>query len=53
MGYPWYSRNYNLALEPWSAVPPNLAQLAEENRGIHISSGRTIPTSLKAMISTS
>jgi hypothetical protein len=51
MGYPWYGRNYNLALEPWSAEPPNLARVAEENRGIHIAPGQTIITSLEAKIS--
>jgi len=51
MGYPWYGRNYNLALEPWSAVPPNLVRLAEENRGIHIGPGQTIATGLEASIS--
>ena len=51
MGYPWYGRNYNLALEPWSAVPHNLARVAEENRGIHIAPGQTITTSLEATIS--
>jgi galactose mutarotase-like enzyme len=50
MGYPWYGRNYNLALEPWSAVPPNLAAVAEQNRGIHIAAGQTLATSLEATI---
>ncbi|UCF98922.1 MAG: DUF4432 family protein [Spirochaetaceae bacterium] len=51
MGYPWYGRNYNLALEPWSAVPPNLAQVAQQNKGIHIGPGQTLATSLEAAIS--
>ncbi len=51
MGYPWYGRNYNLALEPWSAVPPNLARVTEENRGIHIGPGQMISTNLGATIS--
>lgn len=52
MGYPWYGRNYNLALEPWSAVPANLARVAEGNRGIRIAAGQTIATALEASIST-
>jgi hypothetical protein len=52
LGYPWYGRNYNLALEPWSAVPPNLTRLAEENRGIPIAAGQSISTALKATITT-
>ncbi len=50
-GYPWYGRNYNLAIEPWSAVPSNLAQVAEEDRGIKIAPGQEIQTSLEASIS--
>ena len=52
MGYPWYGRNYNLALEPWSALPPNPAGAAEQERGIRISAGQTLATSLEANIST-
>jgi hypothetical protein len=51
MGYPWYGRTYALALEPWSAIPPNLATVAEENRGIHIRPGQTITTMLEASLS--
>ncbi|HUV07655.1 MAG TPA: aldose 1-epimerase, partial [Spirochaetia bacterium] len=47
-GYPWYGRNYNLALEPWSAIPHNLAQVAEEGLGIRIGAGERIKTSLEA-----
>ncbi len=50
-GYPWYGRNYNLAIEPWSAVPSNLAQVAEENRGIKIAPGQEIQTTFEAGIS--
>jgi len=50
MDYPWYGRNYNLALEPWSAIPANLARVAEQNRGIHIAPGQTIETRLVAEI---
>jgi hypothetical protein len=51
MGYPWYGRTYTLALEPWSAIPPNLARVAKENRGIHIAAGQSVATSLEASIS--
>ena len=51
MDYPWFGRNYNLALEPWSAVPPNLTRVTEENRGIPISPSQTIVTSLQASVS--
>jgi hypothetical protein len=50
MGYPWYGRNYNLALEPWSAIPHNLTQVAEEQRGIKIAPGETVHTALAASI---
>ena len=53
MGYPWYGRNYNLALEPWSAVPPDLSAVAGQNRGIRITPGQTLETRLEATISAS
>jgi len=46
--YPWYGRNYNLAIEPWSAIPHNLEKLAEQGRGIKIGPGQEIKTSLQA-----
>ena len=52
MGYPWYGRNYNLALEPWSAVPANPAGVSEQEKAIRIAAGQTLATSLEASIST-
>jgi galactose mutarotase-like enzyme len=51
VGYPWYGRNFNLALEPWSTVPSNLDQDAAGNAMIPIASGQTTSTSLRAAIS--
>lgn len=46
--YPWYGRNYNLALEPWSAVPHNLAELAKTGKGIRIRPQEEIETVIEA-----
>lgn len=48
MGYPWYGRNYNLAIEPWSSVPGNLGVVAEKNTGVQIKPGQEIAASLQA-----
>lgn len=47
--YPWYGRNYNLAIEPWSALPANLAKLVECAGGIKIGPGQVINTKLQAI----
>ena len=46
--YPWYGRAYTLALEPWSAVPGNLAKVIEAGNGIRIQPGETIRTWVRA-----
>ena len=47
-GYPWYGRNYTLALEPWSTMHPDLEKAISHNEGIKIRSGETIRTQLRA-----
>lgn len=47
-GFPWFGRNYNLAVEPWSGVPGDLSKVAESNSGIVIEPGQEIKTSFEA-----
>ncbi|MBN1837090.1 MAG: DUF4432 family protein [Spirochaetales bacterium] len=53
LGYPWYGRSYCAAVEPWSALPPNLCQVAEEGRGLPLAGGQEITTRLEARIAPS
>lgn len=46
--YPWYGRNYNLAIEPWSAVPDRFDEVIKNGKGILIKPGQKIQTSLQA-----
>ena len=49
-GYPWYGRNYNLALEPWTSYPDGGLNRAIENRSaLRIGPMETIETRLIAM----
>jgi len=49
-GYPWYGRNYNLALEPWTSYPDGGLNRAIENRSaLRIGPLETIETRLIAM----
>lgn len=47
-GYPWYGRNYTLALEPWSTMYSNLEKVIKNNQAIKVLPGETISTQLKA-----
>ena len=46
--YPWYGRNYNLAIEPWSAVPDDLPEVIKAGMGIKIKPAQEIKTSIQA-----
>ncbi len=46
--YPWYGRNYNLAIEPWSAIPDNLPEVIKAGMGIKIKPWQEIRTKLEA-----
>lgn len=46
--YPWYGRNFNLAIEPWTAVPGNLTEVIEAGKGVKIQPGQAIYNSFQA-----
>lgn len=46
--YPWYGRNFNLAIEPWTAVPENLTEVIKAGMGVKIQPGQAICTSFQA-----
>lgn len=48
--YPWYGRNYNMALEPWSAVPRNLEEVIRRGKSIKLQPGKTKTVSFKASV---
>jgi galactose mutarotase-like enzyme len=45
---PWFGRNYVVGIEPWTAIPQNLASVADADRGVVIMPQETLRTSLKA-----
>lgn len=46
--YPWYGRNFNLAIEPWTAVPENLTEVIKAGMGVKIQPGQAIYASFQA-----
>lgn len=48
--FPFYGRTYNLALEPWSAIPDNLDGAIELGRAIKLKPQQSLKTSLKAIV---
>jgi galactose mutarotase-like enzyme len=51
-GYPWYSKGYVLALEPWSSYPSmGLAEAVSRNTHIILQPGETRNASLTAVVS--
>ena len=48
VNYPWYGRNYNLAIEPWTAVPGNLTEVVKAGLGVRIQPGQEICNSFQA-----
>lgn len=46
--WPWFGRDYVVAVEPWSAIPSNLETVANENRGINIAPGEVMQTKIEA-----
>jgi len=49
-GYPWYGRNYNFALEPWTSYPDGgLLRAIENGSAYHIGPNETVETRLLAV----
>lgn len=49
--YPWYGRNYNIALEPFSSLP-NLAEAVKRGDQLKLGPGETLEASIKAGVTT-
>jgi hypothetical protein len=49
-GFPWYGRTYNLALEPYSAIPDNLDEVIKLGRALTLMPGAQLSTSYFAII---
>ncbi|MCX8081788.1 MAG: DUF4432 family protein [bacterium] len=50
--YPWYGRNYNIALEPFSSLP-NLADAVKRGDSLKLSAGASLKASIKTGVITS
>lgn len=46
--YPWYGRNYNLAIEPWTASGEYLPEAVKAGMGVKIRPGQEICASIQA-----
>jgi hypothetical protein len=49
-GSPYFGRTYNLALEPWSAMPDNLDQVIRLGRDIRLSSLQELSTKFAVIV---
>jgi hypothetical protein len=48
--FPFYGRTYNIALEPWSAIPDNLDDVIKMGREFTLQPGKNISTRLDAIV---
>lgn len=49
-GYPWYGRNYNFALEPWTSYPDGgLSRAIENGSALRIGGNETVETQMLAV----
>lgn len=48
--FPFYGRTYNIALEPYSAIPDNLDEAIKLGRALHLEPGEQIHTRFSAII---
>jgi len=50
-GYPFYGRNYNMALEPFSSLPgPGLTEAARNGTAIKLNAGEEVTLPMKAIV---
>lgn len=49
-GFPFYGRTYNIALEPYSAIPDSLDEVIRLGRELHLDPGQPISTRFSAII---
>jgi len=48
--FPFYGRTYNIALEPYSAIPDNLDEAIRLGRALHLGPGQLIRTRFSAIV---
>ena len=51
-GYPWWSRTYCIALEPWTSIPNNLNEAISRGNQAHLKGGEQINVTLCASVIT-
>ena len=49
-GFPFYGRTYNIALEPYSAIPDDLDEVIRLNRALSLEPGREIQARLRCIV---
>ena len=49
-GFPWYGRTYNIALEPYSAIPDSLDEVIKLGRALRLPPGQRLGTKFRAVI---
>jgi hypothetical protein len=48
--FPFYGRTYNIALEPYSAIPDNLDEAIRLNRAFTLAPGEKLGTKFSAIV---
>ena len=48
--FPFYGRTYNIALEPWSAIPDNLDDVIKLGRELELQPGKKLDTKFSAIV---
>jgi Domain of unknown function (DUF4432) len=49
-GFPWYGRTYNIALEPYSAIPDSLDEVIKLGRALALGPGEKLSTRFCAIV---